>query len=50
MVVTFGFNEESPKNFSTTLGQHDQPTKATAPKAKGANPDLGGGSTSYLVE
>jgi hypothetical protein len=52
MVVALGFNKENPKNFLTTLGQQlrSQPTKATPSKAKGANPDLGGGSTSYLVE
>jgi hypothetical protein len=48
-VVTFRLNKDNPRNFPTPLSQQSwsQPTKATPPKAKGARPDLGGGSTSY---
>jgi hypothetical protein len=47
--VTLGFNIDNPRNSPTPSGQQSQgqPTKAVPPKAKGARPDLGGGSTSY---
>ncbi len=51
-MVTLGFNKENPRNFPAPSGQQpqSQPTKATLPKAKGAKPGSGGGSTSYSIE
>jgi hypothetical protein len=51
-MVTLGFNKENLRNFlaSSSQQKEGQTTKATPPKAKGAKPDSGGGSTSYLVE
>ncbi len=51
-MVTFGFNKENPRNFLAPSSQQSQsqPTKVTPPKAKGAKPNSGGGSTSYSTK
>jgi hypothetical protein len=48
-VVTLGFDKDNLRNSPTPSSQQSrgQPTEAIPPKAKGAKPNLGGGSTSY---
>jgi hypothetical protein len=49
-VVTLGFNKKNPGNFFRSTITRLVHTKVPPPKAKGAKPNSGGGSTSYSTK
>jgi hypothetical protein len=52
-VVTFGFNNDNLRNFSTLVIQQPcgkLPNKTASPKTKGVKQDVGSAYSSFLIE